>query len=86
MVWLLPGADSSRVAIIVIITYLVGLAGLNHIVAGSNVMFFLLVKGSVSWSDSSLGFFVPTLIGNIIGGTSLVAALGHAQVVGGKSS
>jgi formate-nitrite transporter family protein len=85
MVWLLPGADSSRVAIIIIITYLVGLAGLNHIIAGSNVMFFLLVKGSLSWGEFLGGFFVPTLIGNIVGGTSLVAALGHAQVVGGKS-
>ncbi len=26
----------------------------------------------------------PTLLGNILGGVSLVAALGHAQVVGGK--
>jgi formate/nitrite transporter FocA (FNT family) len=29
--------------------------------------------------------FFPTLLGNIVGGVSLVAALGHAQVVGGKS-
>jgi formate/nitrite transporter FocA (FNT family) len=29
-------------------------------------------------------FFLPTLIGNAIGGLSLVAALGHAQVVGGQ--
>jgi formate/nitrite transporter FocA (FNT family) len=29
-------------------------------------------------------FFIPTLLGNVIGGIALVAALGHAQVVGGK--
>jgi len=29
-------------------------------------------------------FFFPTLIGNVIGGVSLVAALAHGQVVGGK--
>ena len=29
-------------------------------------------------------FFIPTLLGNVIGGLALVAALGHAQVVGGK--
>ena len=28
--------------------------------------------------------FVPTLLGNIVGGVTLVSALGHAQVVGGK--
>ncbi|HEX8896149.1 MAG TPA: hypothetical protein VF783_22705, partial [Terriglobales bacterium] len=30
-------------------------------------------------------FFVPTFLGNILAGISLVAASGHAQVVGGKS-
>ena len=29
-----------------------------------------------------LGWILPTLAGNIIGGTTLVAALGHAQVAG----
>jgi formate-nitrite transporter family protein len=29
-------------------------------------------------------FFLPTLAGNVIGGVSLVSALNHAQVVGGK--
>jgi formate/nitrite transporter FocA (FNT family) len=31
-----------------------------------------------------VNFFLPTLLGNVIGGLSLVTALGHAQVVGGK--
>ena len=29
-------------------------------------------------------FFLPTLLGNIVGGVALMAALRHAQVVGGK--
>ena len=32
MVWLLPGAESARVSII-IITYLIGISGFNHILA-----------------------------------------------------
>ncbi len=84
MVWLLPGAESAKVSIIIIITYLVGLAGFNHIVAGSTTALFLVVTGSVSFGTYVTQFFVPTLLGNIIGGLSLVAALGHAQVVGGK--
>jgi hypothetical protein len=32
----------------------------------------------------STAFFFSTLLGNIAGEVSLVAALGHAQVVGGK--
>jgi formate-nitrite transporter family protein len=84
MVWLLPGADSARVSIIIILTYLVGLGGFNHIIAGSTTMFYLVVTGSLSWASYLTGFFLPTLLGNIVGGVSLVAALGHAQVVGGK--
>ena len=84
MVWLLPAAESAKVSIIIIITYLVGLAGFNHIVAGSTSSLFLVAMKSVSWTTYFAQFFVPTLLGNIIGGVSLVAALGHAQVVGGK--
>jgi formate/nitrite transporter FocA (FNT family) len=84
MVWLLPGAESARVSIIIIITYLVGLGGLNHIIAGSTTMLYLVVTHSISWATYFVSFFLPTLLGNILGGVSLVAALGHAQVVGGK--
>jgi formate/nitrite transporter FocA (FNT family) len=84
MVWLLPGAESARVGIIIIITYLVGLGGLNHIIAGSTTMLYLVVTHSISWATYFTAFFLPTLLGNIVGGVSLVAALGHAQVVGGK--
>lgn len=84
MVWLLPGAESARISITIIITYLVGLGGLNHIIAGSTTMLFLVVTHSIPRSTYFAGFFFPTILGNILGGVSLVAALGHAQVVGGK--
>jgi formate/nitrite transporter FocA (FNT family) len=85
MVWLLPGAEASRVVIVIIITYLVGLANLNHIIAGSATMFYLVATHTISWTQYFISFFLPTLLGNILGGVSMVAALGHAQVVGGKS-
>ncbi len=84
MVWLLPGAESARVSIIIILTYLIGLGGFNHIIAGSNKMFFLVASGEESWGWFLAHFFLPTLTGNIIGGVSLVAFLGHAQVMAGK--
>jgi formate-nitrite transporter family protein len=84
MVWLLPGAEFARVTIIIIVTYLVGLSGFNHIIAGSTTTLFLIVTHVISWKIYILQFFLPTLLGNIIGGLSLVTALGHAQVVGGK--
>lgn len=84
MVWMMPNAATSKVAIIIIITYLIGIAGLSHIVAGSTTIFYLVATGHLSIGRYFTTFFFPTLTGNIIGGVSLVAALAHAQVVGGK--
>jgi formate-nitrite transporter family protein len=84
MVWLLPAAEGSKVAIIVIITYFVALGGFSHVIAGSVETMFLAVNGSIGYLSYLTGYMLPTLIGNIIGGVSLVAALNHAQVVAGK--
>jgi formate/nitrite transporter FocA (FNT family) len=84
MVWLLPGAESARVSIVIIITYLIGISRFNHIIAGSTTMFYLIVTHASSWATYATQFFLPTLLGNIVGGVSLVAALGHAQVVNRK--
>ncbi|MGB6484682.1 MAG: formate/nitrite transporter family protein [Candidatus Acidiferrales bacterium] len=84
MVWLLPAAESARVSIIVLITYLIGLGSFGHVIAGSTTVLFLVALKTTSWGAYLGSFFLPTLMGNIIGGVSLVAALGHAQVVGGR--
>src|SRR5215218_3924965 len=84
LVWMLPGAESARLWVIVIITYLVGLGGFNHIIAGASEVFALAWAGEKSWGDVIGKFIVPTLLGNIIGGVTLVAALNHAQVVAGE--
>jgi formate/nitrite transporter FocA (FNT family) len=83
MVWLLPFAETARVGVIVIITYIVGLGHFSHIIAGSIETFALAAAGEKSWLTVLGGYVVPTLIGNTIGGVVLVAALNHAQVVGG---
>lgn len=84
VVWLLAATDSSRVAIIFSLTYVVGLAGLTHIVAGSVDVLFLVVTGARSWLSYAGGYLLPSLIGNVIGGVSLVSALNHAQVIAGS--
>jgi formate-nitrite transporter family protein len=86
MVWLLPAAESARVSIIIIITYLIGLGGFNHVIAGSTKQLLLVVTSIETWGSYFGRFFVPTLLGNIVGGVSLVAFLGHAQVVAGSES
>jgi formate/nitrite transporter FocA (FNT family) len=81
MVWLLPSAESFRTVIIVALTWLVGLGQLTHIIAGSVEVLYLAASGAASFAQVAAGYMAPTLIGNIIGGVALVAALNHAQVV-----
>ena len=81
MVWLLPFAESARVAVIVGLTWLVGLGGFTHVIAGAIEVLFLATTYAIPWSQAIGGYILPTLLGNIIGGVSLVAALNHAQVV-----
>jgi formate/nitrite transporter FocA (FNT family) len=83
MVWMLPFAESARVWVIILLTYVVGLANFSHIVAGSVEMFTLAAMGQAGWGEVFGGYIVPTLLGNILGGSTLVAALNHAQVVAG---
>lgn len=82
MVWLLPEAGSATPFIIVAITYTVALADLAHVIAGSTEVGFAAFAGLVAWEQAALGFFLPTLLGNILGGVTLVALLNHAQVKG----
>jgi formate/nitrite transporter FocA (FNT family) len=83
VVWMNAATEASRFPIIVTLTYIVGLASLTHIVAGSVEVLYLVVNGEKSWLSFAGGYMVPALIGNIFGGVSLVSALNHAQVVGG---
>ncbi len=80
MVWLLPAAESARIWVILIITYIVALGGLAHIIAGSVDAFYLVATGEAGLGDYFGKFFVPTLIGNVLGGVTLVAFLNYGQV------
>jgi formate/nitrite transporter FocA (FNT family) len=83
MVWLLPFAESGRVWVIILITYVVGLGEFSHIIAGSVEVFTTAALGQASWAAVVTGYVLPTLAGNVIGGVALVACLNHAQVVAG---
>jgi len=83
LVWLLPFADTARVSVIILITYVVGLGNFTHIVAGSIEAFYSVMAGAASWSAYLTKYMLPTLIGNILGGVTLVAVINHAQVVAG---
>ncbi len=83
MVWLLPFAESARVWAIIIVTWTIGAAGMSHVVAGSVETMYLAWHGTISWLECANGYVLPSLIGNIVGGVSLVAAVNHAQVMAG---
>jgi formate-nitrite transporter family protein len=83
VVWMLAAIDTGRIAVIVILTYIVGLANLTHIVAGAVEVLFPVMVGVKSWGEIAWNYLFPTLLGNIIGGVSLTAVVNHAQVVSG---
>lgn len=80
MVWLLPAAETARPAVIIIVTYVVALGQFTHVVAGSVDAAYLVATGAASAGEYVWKFFVPTLLGNVIGGVTLVAALNYGQV------
>ena len=81
MVWLLPSAEAAQFHVIVVITYLIAAAGFMHIVAGSVEAFFLVLNGHLGLQPMVTDFFVPVLLGNVIGGTALFALIAYAQVM-----
>lgn len=83
IVWLLPFAETARIWVIVIITYIVGLGHLSHVIAGAVEAGFLVFIGDTDWVEFLTRMFVPALLGNIFGGVALVASLNHAQVTAG---
>ena len=81
MVWLLPSADTARFHVIIFVTYLIAVGEFMHVVAGSVEGFFLVLNGRLDLWLMATEFFVPVLIGNILGGTALFAMIAYAQVM-----
>jgi formate/nitrite transporter FocA (FNT family) len=80
LVWMMPSAEGTEIFVITLITYLIALGGFTHVIAGSAEAFYLLFTGHESLLHVVFGFFLPTLIGNVFGGTLLFAVLSYAQV------
>lgn len=80
MVWLLPASENQRVSVITIITYVVGVGGLSHVVAGSVEALYAVAAGAATWPQFFTHFFVPVFLGNSLGGVALVSLLNYGQV------
>jgi formate/nitrite transporter FocA (FNT family) len=84
MVWMLPASKPQELWVVVIMTYLVGLGGFAHIIAGATEVFYAGFRGLAGWGAVLLGYMLPTLVGNVLGGITIVAALNHAQATSGE--
>lgn len=80
MVWLLPAASSAKFIVIIAVTWLIAVAKFSHVIAGSAETAFAAMHGDIGWGDYLMGFLIPALIGNSVGGVVFVALLNHAQV------
>jgi formate/nitrite transporter FocA (FNT family) len=80
MVWILPSARSARLFVIILLTYIVAIGHFPHVIAGSSEAAFAVFSGHASLTDFGVRFFLPTVLGNMIGGVALVAVLNHAPL------
>lgn len=79
-VWLMPAAGPAQFHVVALMTYLIGVGGFAHIVAGSLEAYLLLFSGDLGLAAVLGGFALPALVGNIIGGSALFAMMAYAQV------
>ena len=80
MVWMFPSAGAAKIVVIILMTWLIALADTTHIVVGAVEIFYLVFNGTLRWSEFIWPFALPTLAGNICGGTFIFALLSHAQI------
>lgn len=80
MVWMFPSAGAAKIWVIILMTYLVAICDLTHIVVGSVEILYLVFNGVLPWQEFFYPFAIPTLAGNIIGGTFIFALISHAQI------
>lgn len=84
IVWMLPAAEQSRLAVIAILAWVIGAGKLAHVVAGAVKVFYLAFTGQEGFGQVTAQYIVPALLGNIVGGVGLVAMVNHAQVSAGE--
>lgn len=80
LVWIISTADEAQLILIVLVTYVISLAGFSHVVAGGVEAAVLVMVREMSVAEALLGFVTPAVLGNVIGGTVLFTLLTWAQI------
>lgn len=80
--WLILATPStiSQIISIYIVTFLIGLGGLHHSIAGSVEMFTALFISSHFSIPQALRFILLAITGNLIGGSIFVAILNYGHI------
>ena len=80
LVWIIAATEGVAFLIILLLTYLIAFFGFSHIVAGTVEAAYGVMTGLISFDKAFFVFFLPTLAGNVFGGTVLFSLLSYAQV------
>ncbi len=80
IVWMLPSSEGFEIFVIFLFTYLIAMGEFTHVVAGSKEAFLLMLGGDITVGKALFGLILPTLLGNVLGGTGLFALMAYGQV------
>jgi formate/nitrite transporter FocA (FNT family) len=83
MAWLVSAAryTSGQIALVYVMTFVVGAARLAHCIAGSGESLAAVLAGNVS-AGTYLIWLLGATLGNTVGGVLMVSLLNYGQVVG----
>lgn len=80
MVWLATAAESAKTLVIILLTWLVGIGGFAHVIVGAIEGLYMVFAGRADFAGFLTAFLLPTLLGNLVGGSLIFALISHAQV------
>jgi formate/nitrite transporter FocA (FNT family) len=80
--WLVGSSPRTiaQIAVIYIVTFLIGMGGLHHSIAGSVEMFAAMFLSTEFTYQMAVRFIAVALIGNLVGGSCFVALLNYASI------
>lgn len=80
LVWAMFASPDARLPLIFLATYLIAVGDFPHVIVGTVEVGYVLMEGQGELSRAVFGFWLPTLAGNVVGGTFIFALISHAQV------
>ena len=72
--------ETNSILLVIGVMIVIAIGGFTHIVVGSVEAMYLVFAGRLAFLDCVTRFALPTLAGNIVGGSLIFALISHAQV------